>query len=245
MLRIHTILAASALLAATPAAAQTVYSNNFDAPATVSGGVVASLTGPNTVGTVINNSYGFSGSFLRNESIGNPAGTTLLSLSNLASHTSVSVSFLLAFLDSWDSSNGSPAPDLLEILIDGTPVLQGLTAANASGNAFSFGGGTLLGQNIQMDERQFFNDTVVDMSTASALTFAHTGSTLTIGIRAYGAGWQGGTDESWGIDNLTVTLRNDNGAVPEPATWVMMMAGFGLIGGALRRRTRKITVRYA
>ena len=34
------------------------------------------------------------------------------------------------------------------------------------------------------------------------------------------------------------------GAVPEPATWAMMMLGFGLIGGAMRRR-RRVTVRYA
>ncbi|HPU14531.1 MAG TPA: PEPxxWA-CTERM sorting domain-containing protein [Polymorphobacter sp.] len=27
------------------------------------------------------------------------------------------------------------------------------------------------------------------------------------------------------------------GAVPEPASWAMMLAGFGLVGGALRRRT--------
>nr|WP_243445723.1 PEPxxWA-CTERM sorting domain-containing protein [Polymorphobacter arshaanensis] len=27
------------------------------------------------------------------------------------------------------------------------------------------------------------------------------------------------------------------GAVPEPASWAMMVAGFGLVGGALRRRS--------
>lgn len=34
------------------------------------------------------------------------------------------------------------------------------------------------------------------------------------------------------IDNLAIN------AVPEPSTWAMMILGFGLIGGALRRRTR-------
>lgn len=34
------------------------------------------------------------------------------------------------------------------------------------------------------------------------------------------------------------------GAVPEPATWMMMMLGFGLIGGAMRRR-QKVRVTYA
>jgi hypothetical protein len=31
------------------------------------------------------------------------------------------------------------------------------------------------------------------------------------------------------------------GAVPEPATWAMMIAGFGLIGVAARRQRRAIT----
>jgi PEP-CTERM motif len=31
--------------------------------------------------------------------------------------------------------------------------------------------------------------------------------------------------------------------VPEPASWAMMIAGFGLVGGAMRRR--KVSVTYA
>lgn len=36
-------------------------------------------------------------------------------------------------------------------------------------------------------------------------------------------------------------------AVPEPASWAMMIGGFGLIGGAMRRRQRNVatTVRFA
>lgn len=39
-------------------------------------------------------------------------------------------------------------------------------------------------------------------------------------------------------------LRSDVTAVPEPATWAMMIGGFGLLGFAMRRRT-SVTVRYA
>jgi hypothetical protein len=35
------------------------------------------------------------------------------------------------------------------------------------------------------------------------------------------------------------------GAVPEPASWAMMVGGFGLIGGALRNRRRSATVSFA
>jgi PEP-CTERM motif len=38
---------------------------------------------------------------------------------------------------------------------------------------------------------------------------------------------------------LTVTLVG--GAVPEPASWAMMIAGFGLVGAAMRRRATKIS----
>ena len=35
------------------------------------------------------------------------------------------------------------------------------------------------------------------------------------------------------------------GAVPEPATWAMMIFGFGMVGGALRRRKQAIQARIA
>jgi hypothetical protein len=37
------------------------------------------------------------------------------------------------------------------------------------------------------------------------------------------------------VDNITYTV---GGAVPEPATWGLMLAGFGIVGGAMRRRQR-------
>lgn len=38
---------------------------------------------------------------------------------------------------------------------------------------------------------------------------------------------------------------NPSGAVPEPATWGMMLLGFGLMGAALRRRRPRVTVGYS
>ena len=48
----------------------------------------------------------------------------------------------------------------------------------------------------------------------------------------------------WHLDDVSVTLLSlptppDTGAVPEPATWAMMMVGFGTVGAGLRRRRRQ------
>jgi hypothetical protein len=45
-------------------------------------------------------------------------------------------------------------------------------------------------------------------------------------------------NDSTGI-KFTVT-EADAGAVPEPASWAMMVGGFGLVGGAMRRRSGKL-----
>lgn len=39
---------------------------------------------------------------------------------------------------------------------------------------------------------------------------------------------------------IKLTVRTIDPAVPEPASWAMMLGGFGLIGGAMRRRNGKL-----
>ncbi|MDB5453794.1 MAG: hypothetical protein JWO33_2372, partial [Caulobacteraceae bacterium] len=43
------------------------------------------------------------------------------------------------------------------------------------------------------------------------------------------------------FDNVSL----DVAAVPEPATWAMMIAGFGMIGGAMRHRRRTPAATFA
>jgi hypothetical protein len=47
-------------------------------------------------------------------------------------------------------------------------------------------------------------------------------------------------DLSWRLTGNTIAA-----VVPEPATWGMMMLGFGLVGGAMRVSRRKVKVTYA
>jgi PEP-CTERM motif len=49
------------------------------------------------------------------------------------------------------------------------------------------------------------------------------------------------TSNVWVADDLSFTA----GAVPEPASWALMIAGFGLVGSAMRRRKPSVSVRYA
>ena len=72
-------------------------------------------------------------------------------------------------------------------------------------------------------------------------------------ISAFGVGFGGGAGESFNALADNVVLTTDTGsrgynfaataAVPEPATWGMMIAGFGLVGASMRRR--KMSVRFA
>jgi hypothetical protein len=46
------------------------------------------------------------------------------------------------------------------------------------------------------------------------------------------------TSSSANIDNINVTATA--GAVPEPATWAMMLVGFGALGMVMRRRSQPV-----
>ena len=56
------------------------------------------------------------------------------------------------------------------------------------------------------------------------------------------SGTQGGVAETFNLNNLQIAA-----AVPEPATWALMLIGFGFVGGAMRssKRQQKLTVSYA
>lgn len=236
--------AAAALLAAgaAHAAPQTVLFIDVTNPPVLGPGVTA--VGQLNGGIIENVGAGVAGYYTGDVIRNTTTSLTTMSLSNLGAHNQISVGFTLAFLDSWDSIDGSPSPDYLNIFLDGVQVLQ-LTAANASGTVTNLGGGTqvAIGDLFDTPGGPYWNhDRIVDMSTASALTFTHTGSTFVLGLQAGGAGWQGGSDESWGLDNLLIQTDTVGGGVPEPASWALMLLGFGGMGAALRHRRRAAAV---
>jgi len=251
--RLSAAVLTAALFAAAEAGAAPidVYFNNFNGAETHGGGATGGMSGITTHVAVPtgfaaltnpgNPSNVFSNQMLRNLSGGSPVGTagaaTTLTLANLPTHDSVSISMLLAVIDSWDSDNGTAGttPDELQIKVDGVQVFLG-TWSNQTGS-HNTAVGTLLGSGSNLGFSASFRDRAYDTTGASQLTaIAHSASTLTIDILATGAGWQGGSDESWGMDNFRVTVDTMAVAVPEPIT--IALFGFGLGGLGLVRRRR-------
>jgi len=68
--------------------------------------------------------------------------------------------------------------------------------------------------------------------TSYALNFTGSGASRLLFQVAAGPG-------RWQLDN--VAIAPTPAAVPEPATWAMMLVGFGLAGTGLRKRHRSVT----
>jgi hypothetical protein len=172
---------------------------------------------------------GFGTNFFRNDT----SGTTVFSAGGLGAHTALELSFDLAFLDSWDGDDvpNCCSPDTLNVVINGVAVPLALTwnGGNA-GATVDFGPGTVVGTG-----HYGFNGAWTDAVVHYSLVIPHTAASWSMSINFGGAGFQGGDDESWGIDNFSLAAVT-GGGVPEPATWAMMILGFGFAGAALRRR---------
>jgi Ca2+-binding RTX toxin-like protein len=169
----------------------------------------------------------FAGSFLRNDSGGDPSNggavpqtPTVLTLTNLPAHTSVDVNFLLAMIGSWNSASDNQGPDFFNVLVNGVSVFNENFrnfAPFPASQGYVSPPGTLLTPNladlftaasIPVDN----NDTAYNMSLEPAFNdIPHTSSTLTVEWFADGAGFEGQDNESWAIDNVEVVL---NGLTP-------------------------------
>jgi hypothetical protein len=237
--------AAMAFVAASAQADILLYKNTFDnGDETRDAGVLGAFSGLPTEGANGNsaaNAAGWAGNYGASRDgriTATEAPFSGLHLTGLADHTTITASFVLGFLESWDGYDpGTFGPDDLEIWIDGVKV-QDMTAVNALGTTADFDGLPIIvdgshDSGTEVNNNGYYSDTLI----AYTRTFAHTGSTLDFEFRATGSGWQGGDDEGYGVDNVLFTYDGvHTGGIPEPATWATMIAGFGLAGASLRRR---------
>jgi hypothetical protein len=169
-----------------------------------------------------------------------PSIETVLTLTGLPTHTTVDINFLLAIIDSWDGTGGSPGGgnDTFTVSVDGVGVIFSKIFAIQSGiGNYSPPPGVQIGG---LFNRGFsgFADLAFNMGNDPSFMFAHSASTLTVRFIASGSGWQGWADgdEAWGMDNLQVLIDGDTTAVPEPTT--MSLLGASLLTAVARRRRR-------
>jgi hypothetical protein len=219
--------------------ATSAFYNNFDSPPTLLQGVTGQVSGVTTTESV--QGYAglgtgtniFSGQFLRNTTggpSGIPGSPTVLTLNNLPPHQSISLGFLFALIDSWDGngagdSNTSASPDFFNVTVDGNTIFS-----TKMGNAYEGDSEYVPPPGVELAHRldlgftsgqSFYLDSAFNFGLDPRFSnISHSSSSLTITWFANGSGWQGGNDESWGIDNVEVLL---NGVNPDlavtPPTW--------------------------
>jgi len=192
----------------------TVFSTDFES------GLPAEFVDVNPASENIEGTQGYSGlgfddNFLRNTS-GLPDGPeasnpTTLVLNNLACHTSVDINYYAAIIDSWDGIGANPinGPDFFNLVVDAqTKFVQ----------AFQSASGTQTYENpptsitLAFKQALGFNgqwlDSAYNLGLDSSLDgIPHTANTLTIAWHTGNVNFQGGTDESWAIDNIEIILN--------------------------------------
>ncbi len=206
---------------------QQVFFTNFNTgvPTQFTGsGASVGVQGYGDVGTGTNT---FSGNFLRSTATGNPAAPVVLTLTNLPSHTSVDINFLLAIIDSWNGNTGGDSPDSFNVTVDGASIFsETFDTANSQDQSYSSPSGVRLidGEALGFATGGNFVDSAYNMYLEPRFQgIPHTASTLTVSWFASGGGWSGGDNESWALDNVEIILAvdesNDVTLIPAGAVW--------------------------
>jgi hypothetical protein len=171
----------------------------------------------------------FGGQFLRNAtgSVSVAQTPTTLTLTGLPVHSTLTLRFLLAAIDTWDgdfSAPGAPVPDYFNVTVDGGSVFR-QTLSNYRDNVQQ---SYTPPPGVQLLSRPFpelgwqvrptngggfpdFGDAAYNLGADPAFAnIPHTASSVTIRWFADGSGWQGGDDESWAIDRVAVSVNSDS-----------------------------------
>ncbi|QWC55996.1 PEP-CTERM sorting domain-containing protein [Erythrobacter sp. 3-20A1M] len=132
--------------------------------------------------------------------------------------------------EQWRAGNSNDDGLTFQYSLDATQVDNGTwtTISSLIFNPLVLAGNTALNGNL----------------AANRVSLNGSASGLNIGSgSSFGFRWvdqnSSGSDHGLGVDNFSLTAGlAAAGGVPEPATWALMILGFGFAGGALRRRNR-------
>jgi hypothetical protein len=206
------IAIAIVLLAATSAVAvsQVVFSTDFESGLPVEfsapGTGIEGMQGYAGLGPTGNQ---FGGSFLRFSSV--TINDVSLTVSGLPPHDFLSVRFLLAIIDSWDGV------ELFQVSVDGNMLFSHwFQIATGDESSYAAPVGGLLSSGVDLGFTGGFyhgRDRAYDLAVEPAFDMIpHTASSVTITwtLNAVSGSaathWQGGSDESWAIDNVEVEV---------------------------------------
>lgn len=166
-----------------------------------------------------------------------------LTLNNLPTHDTISLSFLFAAIDSLDGTGTFPAGDFFKIVFDGNTLFSESFANALPEQIQSYvpPPGMELARHVDLGfsgPGSYYTDSAYNFGADSRFAnFAHTASSAKIDFFIYGPGNQDINDESWAMDNLNVSVTTL--AVPEPETYAMFLAGLGLMGFVARCKKGK------
>lgn len=198
------------LLGASVAAGTNALSLDFESalPSSVNPGT-AFLTGVQSFAGLGPTGNQFGGNMLRSAT-GNPVTITL---TNLPAHTSINLAFLLAAIDSLDGAGTFPAGDYFKITLDGKVIFRE-AFANATADqiqTYISPPGVELARRVDLGFEgpgSFYTDSAYNMGADPQFQLIpHTASTLTITFTIESDVLQALNDESWGLDNVRISLN--------------------------------------
>ncbi len=196
---------------AAPAGSESFYFNNFED----SGNSLEEWSDPATDSTPVGGRT-FLGPF--------SDSSVILTLNGLPPHDTATVECDLFVIDSWDGNGPTSGPDIWDLRVVDGPALWWTTFADSPGTFQAYPGaypnGAYAGQTgaTEVGALGYTADSVYHIVS----TFEHSSDALALSFA--GVGLEGLADESWGLDNVAVTLTEcPEHDIPTITEWGMLV----------------------